>query len=394
MLRISYLILLCVLIFVVSCSHSDEPKITHHQTTNKTILMYLPWSGDASNNTSGTLYNDFLNNISAAKTTIKSQKGLGNSRLLIFICSAPSKAFLIEITYNNGNCHQDTIAKYSSPTLPNYTTTDGIAQILKVIKTTAPADKYSMMIGCHGSGWLPKGIDVSAGTPKPKRAFGGETALYQTNVTDLATGIAQAGIHMQFISFDDCYMAGIEVAYDLRDVTDCLIASTSEIMSAGLPYDKVLPYLLQCTPDYNGVCDAFYSFYNKYQYPYGTLSVIDCTQMGNVAALMKAVNSSLTITQTQLSNIQRLDGYASTVYYDFGDYVKHLCAADPVMYERLTNAIQQIVPYKRATRQIYSAFTNPYTTVNTFSGITISDPTLNSVAQGYIQQTSWWKATH
>ena len=43
----------------------------------------------------------------------------------------------------------------------------------------------------------------------------------------------------QFIMFDDCYMSSMEVAYDLKDVTDYIIASTSEVMAYGMPYEKV-----------------------------------------------------------------------------------------------------------------------------------------------------------
>jgi hypothetical protein len=32
--------------------------------------------------------------------------------------------------------------------------------------------------------------------------------------------------------------------------------------------------------------------------------------------------------------------------------------------------------------------------VKTFSGITISDPSINSVAKDGKEKTSWWKATH
>ena len=54
-----------------------------------------------------------------------------------------------------------------------------------------------------------------------------------------------------------------------------------------------------------------------------------------------------------------------------------------------------LVPYKNATQQIYSP--NEYyltTDVNRFCGITISDPTQNSEAKKYVQNTSWWTVTH
>ena len=55
------------------------------------------------------------------------------------------------------------------------------------------------------------------------RYFGGLTAEYQTDIKSLASGIANAGMKMEYILFDDCYMSSIEVAYELKDVTECLM---------------------------------------------------------------------------------------------------------------------------------------------------------------------------
>ena len=49
---------------------------------------------------------------------------------------------------------------------------------------------------------------------------------------------------MNYILFDDCYMSTVEVAYDLREVTNYLIASTSEMMAYGMPYHKILKYII------------------------------------------------------------------------------------------------------------------------------------------------------
>lgn len=54
-------------------------------------------------------------------------------------------------------------------------------------------------------------------------------------------------------------MSTVEVAYDLKNVTSHLIASTSEIMAYGMPYDKIGQYLIG-NIDYEKVCDGFYSF--------------------------------------------------------------------------------------------------------------------------------------
>lgn len=69
---------------------------------------------------------------------------------------------------------------------------------------------------------------------------------------------------MEYILFDDCYMASVEVAYDLKEVTDYLIASPCEIMAYGMPYAEIGPHLLGKV-DYESICDAFYEFYKNYE---------------------------------------------------------------------------------------------------------------------------------
>lgn len=44
---------------------------------------------------------------------------------------------------------------------------------------------------------------------------------------------------MEYILFDDCYMSSVEVAYELKEATRFLIASTSEMMAYGMPYATV-----------------------------------------------------------------------------------------------------------------------------------------------------------
>jgi len=96
------------------------------------------------------------------------------------------------------------------------------------------------------------------------RYFGGTTTKYQTDITSLAKGITMAGIKkMEYILFDNCYMSSIEVAYELRNVTNYLIASPTEIMAYGMPYAVVGEYLFGKT-NYKAVCNGFYSFYSTY----------------------------------------------------------------------------------------------------------------------------------
>ncbi len=410
----SLLLSFIVIPFLMMSCGDDDPDPNpdpnpNPKTAEKTIFMYFPWSGSSANTYTGTLYDAFLQNIADVESAIKSQGGLGDRHLMVFICKSPKLtaatnqnrpiAYLIDFSYEKNAIVRDTIESYTTATIPDYTSAAGLTTLWNQVKKEAPAKTYAMIIGSHGSGWLPKGVTPTVSSSKPRRAIGGTSGDYQMNIADLASGISGAGVHLQYILLDDCYLSNIETAYELKDVADYMIASTSQVMGRGFPYEQIWRYLNATTPDYQGIVDSFYDFYQSYTYngtlyPYGTIGVTDLSTVPTVVALMKQVNQSFTFDTSKIGEVQRLDGYRYPVFFDMEDYVEHLCT-DASLLAQVQRAINDLVPYKNATQQIYSP--NEYyltTDVNRFCGITISDPTQNSEAKKYVQNTSWWTVTH
>lgn len=382
---ISRLLLALSVMMVMSCGKSDSDSDKTPRTADKTIFVFMPYSGERYS-----LYYNFLTNIGDMETAVANNGGLGNNHLVVFIARTKNEANLIDISYNGKRCVRDTVATYTAPV---YTTVQGRTEILNKVKMVAPAYNYAMIVGCHGEGWLPVEGQKNAPTT---RFFGGETSDYQIDITDFASSIAGAGMKMQYILFDDCYLSTIEVAYDLRNVTDHLIASTSEIMAYGMPYQRIFKYLLQAQPDYGAVCSEFLDFYKNYDMPFGAIGVTDCAYLDEMASLMKVINDTHTIAQTEIDNVQDLDAahFTPTVYFDFGDYVSKLCASDEAALAQFNSVLQKLVPYKACTDRIYSYTGRKAIKVNAFSGITISDPSENATVKYTKTQTNWWKATH
>lgn len=201
---------------------------------------------------------------------------------------------------------------------------------------------------------------------------------------------------MQFILFDDCYMANIETAYELRNVTNFLIASTSEVMAQGMPYQTMWTELAKQAPNYQAAVTDFYDFYSNEANPYGALSAIDCRKVEKLAQVMKQINLRDTLNSDSLSKIQVLDGFTTPIFYDLGDYVDHFCTSPDLLsdfHTQLSNVIRSTVH----TDQLYSYLYYMSPTlidVKSYSGITISDPSRNSVALKGMKKTAWWTATH
>lgn len=195
---------------------------------------------------------------------------------------------------------------------------------------------------------------------------------------------------MEFILFDDCYMSSVEVAYDLRHVTGHIIACPTEIMAYGMPYAEIGASLLG-EPDYKAIADGFYEFYSNYDYPYGTLGITDCSQLDALAEIMKLINSRYEFDSLQLYSLQRMDGYTPVLFFDFGDYVEHLCPDEALLAE-FKARLARAVPYAVHTEQYYSAYRGAVD-INTYSGITTSEPSTHSLAADVVD-TNWYKATH
>ena len=384
MLKHFFLLLFSILV-LASCGGNDDPvnpvdPFVPTKTKN-TVFVFMPYTGYNS------IYGCLLKNLDDMEQAIKQEKGLGNSQLIVFISENIKTSHLIYIGYNKnkGKCRRDTLNTYTSY---DYTTPDGIASLLTSVKQWAPADNYSMIIGCHGEGWMPKPKSTQT------RYFGG-TAI-PINISDFNEGIKNAGMKMNYILFDDCYMSGIEVAYQLREAANYLIASTSEMMGYGMPYHKILKYLLADNPDYEAVCSDFTSFYNNYSMPYGTIAVTDLGYTEEMASFMKAINSTHTFDLDKIDDVQDLDveHFTPTVYFDLGSYLRVLCGDDAATYTKAANLLKKLVPYKGTTGMIYSAAGRKSLKLKEYSGLTVSDPSINAKAVETKKQTAWWNATH
>ena len=398
--KLTSLLILLATLFIVGC-HEDVPAPypVPKNLPNKTIFVYMPWSA-ARNNETGSLYNNFLQNIEDIEAAIEAEKGLGRNKLMVFIATSANNAVLIEVKYAaNGRCQRDTLQHFDSHNMPAYTTANGLASLLSKVKVEAPAKQYALIVGCHGTGWL-----FSEGKSRARtRYFGGSDHYFQTNIPTLAAAIEQAKMRMQFVMFDDCYMSNVEVAYEMRHATDYLIGCCSEIMAYGMPYKNIWKYLIQQRPNYQAVVNEFHKFYSIYQWPYGNIGVTDCSKVDEVVARMKTINAAAANKANLIDweDVQRLDGYEKTIFFDMGDYVNKICTTPEtqVLARDLHTALAQLVPYKSTTPYIYTALGElNYNTirVNAYSGITISDPTKSDFEKALTTKkaTGWWKATH
>lgn len=372
---------------ITSCKDnpmSDDPL------AQRTVFVFMPWTGDI------TSY--LYQNVQDLEGVI-AENGLDNQRVMVYFATSATEATLFEICPGNGSTTRSIIKQYTDL---DVTTTNGIATVFADMKSEAPAYSYSLIIGCHGFGWILKddyakrrdmlrSITRQNDAGALTRFFGGNAYSAQIDITDFVEGINQTGMHFAYIVFDDCYMASVEAVYEMRNITDCVLASPSEVMAAGIPYAKVGNYLLG-KENLKAVCDGFLSFYKSYSLPYGILTVVDCTQLDELAAVMKSINNSTTITDTESLTIQKYDYLNPPVFFDMADYVNQLTEGNTTLRDTFKKALAAAVPYEVHTDYYYTQKSGR-AELSTCCGLTISDPSTNVIAASK-ESTSWWKATH
>lgn len=413
-----YSLIALVMLALTFVGCSDDDVVDVNEINQQTVIVFMPWSGT---NTNSGLYSFFKQNLDSIEGAIKTARGL-SGRVVVFLSNFSTSSELYEVTYDKGTIIHTPLKTYSGNA---YNTAEGIAQILNDVQSSAYALNYSMIIGCHGTGWTYKddwtdypysakqhagswslgdaAAKSATGVPAPKsypttRFYGSVSDMaYATDISTLAAGIQATGMKMQYILFDDCYMANVETAYELKDVTNFIIGSTSEIMAIGMPYQTMWKSLATPTPAYATAVSAFDQFYSSYTYPYGGISVIDCREVESLAAIMKEINSRYALLDSDRDSLQVLDGFHETLFYDLGDYVDHLCQNASLLSD-FRSQLDDVVKATSTTDTLYSYlyyYEEPkYIQVKTYSGITISDPSVNNVALKGREKTGWWKATH
>lgn len=383
---LAIIISFCMFFGFSSCNDEEPENIQVEQT----LFMYFPWSTN--------LTFSLDKNVADMQAAF-AEYGTDKQRIIVFFAESSNTAKLFELV-KAGDSYERNMLKTYTFANSEYTTVNGLSNIIADMKYFSPSEKYSMLIGCHGLGWIDtNSFRFNNAYNKMKmhwegklltRYFGELTNDCITNLTTLRQAIENNALKFDYILFDNCYMANVEVAYELRNTTDYIIASTSEILSMGLPYQKIGRYLMG-SYDFKAVCDGVFEYYANSSQPYVTLSLIDCHEMDALASVMQQINAKYTISDVGLANTQILDGYSPALFYDYGNYVHNLCK-DNDLLEIFDNQMKKTIIYTVCTPQLYSESKGLFN-VNVSSGITISDPSKNQWATGK-EKTSWYIKTH
>ena len=417
MIKKLFTLFICSISLALTFTGCSEEAFDTDSVNKQTILVFYPWTGSKS---STGLLGYLQNNIDSICDGIIDRKGLNNSRVLVFLSNKYNHSTLYDLQYNATTKSVDRVPlkEYEGT---SYASAEGIADIMNEVKTKASALNYALIVGVHGCGWTyasdwsrypyyarpsvtrPRdnnfsGIQFGPDPNAPLTRFFGSVSLAENamDISTLAEGIRESGLKMQYILFDACYMSNIETAYELKDVTNYMIASGSEIMAAGLPYRSMWSYLNSPTPNYSSIVSTSVNFYkNNSSAPFCNLAAIDCRQVEKLASVMKDINAEYQLSASvSLDSIQHLDGFRPNLFYDLETYVDSLRPSGYLL-DQFKSQLKLTIKASDHTDEAYTCiYSSDSFKIKNYCGITISDPSQHSVAIKGREKTGWWKATH
>ena len=251
------LMLLCSVCLFSSCEHKrggepDGPEVVEEPDSNHTLLIYM--IGD--------------NNLSeyCLENTSNSIRGLLDSphplNLVIYedsyVSGVGGKPVLFRLKRNAVDKQRvDTTYLQQYPEDWDSTDPEVMKTVVNEVFKKYDTEVKGIELWSHAMGWIPS----SSFRPSQSRTTGFE----QDDVEPETRSSQHVGLdvnkemdiwvlretlekcpHLDYILYDACNMGQAEVAYELRDVADYMLACPTEIMAGGLPYHLMIRSLSTC----------------------------------------------------------------------------------------------------------------------------------------------------
>ena len=239
---------------------------------------------------------------------------------------------------------QTTVAEYE---VENSADAAVFARVIRDAAARYPADHYGLLFFSHAGGWLPEGVPS---TPPRSRAIGNDRGR-EMELVDFAAAIPDR--FFNYIIFEACFTAGIEVMYELRNKADYVMGSSAEILSPGYRdiYSAGLP-CVSCMPNsLTGFAERFFAEVSSKvgDYRSATVSIIETARLEALAtAVRQARVAHPDPPPVNPANVQRFDRLSGANYFfDMADYIEQLYP--PATAGAILDKIKACVVYKAHT---------------------------------------------
>ncbi len=325
-MKTAYFLLIPLLGLLLASCKDDDEKMTNQPKISRTIIVYMAADNDLSE--------DALNDIEEMKQSFSGS----DVNFLVFADLKDENPYLLKLEGKTNRIIQ------TYPEL-NSANPAVLKEVLSDIIEKYPADEYGLILWSHGTSWMPQNMQL--------RSFGYDSGK-QINIPELAESLP---VHFNFVLFDACLMGAVEVAYELKDKTDYIIASSTETIYEGFPYDKIVPELIQPQINLQSIAQKYFNFYNslKDDYRSATITLIETKQLAGLAEeVRKIVTENEIDSSFNRKTVQRLDVYDEQYVFDLADYINK--AYPDADKHAFINSLNQTVLYKNSTPMFLSMY--------------------------------------
>jgi hypothetical protein len=319
-------------VFTVSCSDDREGPL---QYPGRTVLFYF--AGD--------------NNLSA-ETLAKTQAlcegwpARTGDAVLVYrdAMGEPGRLYTIK-----GPAGRGALCEITTYDDRGSATPERVAQVITDMRRSYPGSRYAMVVFSHATGWLPQG-SLNA----PKSAPQAKTVLQddgdELDIPSFASALP-AGM-LDYIVLEACFMAGVEVAWELRDKTPLALASSAEILSPGFTelYRNRMAVVCLLDGDLSGFGRLVSAWYDARPETWQRSATFSLIRTEKLAALRQFIRSIDVVPGVIPSGVQQFGrpGTGYGLFHDFAGYYESFLtsAADK---QELTRLISACVPWEYHT---------------------------------------------
>ena len=359
---ISVCLLLLVCGLLPACSDDDvdwnERLRLPHEEGRRTVLVYM-----AAQNSLGA---KSLHRSDSAEMMAGRKFLSPDDRLLVYFDDANAPRIYQIFSDNDNPCLLKSWESEANSSDPAH-----FAEVLRWMQQNVPAKEYGLVLWSHSDGWLPAintkyvrsprkksfGIDVGSDGSMIEDKNAEDEIGSQMNISDMAEAIQQTGLHFRYIFFDACILQGLEVAYDLRKVTDYVVASPIVIPGNGAYYINMIQKGL-FSEDVTQMAKTYYEdvvsrdlsyIYNGFGM---VISVIKTDCMEPLAETFRQVLPRTKLKDNPLTEITEASDYTNYTWrffyrphlFDALQSMKELCTSEED-YKMVEQAINQAVVY-------------------------------------------------
>jgi hypothetical protein len=324
---LSYLLpatLLCLML--CACEKAETPRPT---PVDRTLLVYLCADNNLADDARGNL--DALVQGMAAPGA-----GSSDTHLVVYLDTPEGNPRLLEVTAAGAK------EVYTWPAQHDSASPDVMRSVIERVCRDYPAARYGLVLSSHGMAWVPSTATAyftrsrsRTGEEWPATKYFGQddnpgpTGYLETE--ELVAALPDG--RFDYILFDACFMASVEVEYALRAKADYIIAAPTEVISDGFPYADIIGELLAAKPDLKAVCRTYYEHYAAHpdsRYHSAAVSLVRTSELEALcdvhARLWRSAlaHDPSVFAEFNLSGIQRLDRYRRPFLFDLGSIVGRL----------------------------------------------------------------------